>query len=40
VYEDLVYRAPDLEKINRCVGYNPRVDLETALARIIAHYKR
>ncbi len=40
VYEDLEYRAPDLEKIRSYVDYNPRVDLEEALAKIIAHYER
>jgi UDP-glucose 4-epimerase len=40
VYEDLLYRAPDLEKIRRCVGYDPKVDLDEALTRIIAHFER
>lgn len=40
VYEDLVYRAPDLEKIRRCVGYDPKVHLDEALTRIIAHFER
>ena len=39
-YEDLVFRAPDLEKIRSCVGYDPKVTLEEALNRIIAHYER
>ena len=39
-YEDLVYRAPDLEKIRNCVGYDPKVTLEEALIRIIEHYER
>ncbi|MFA6108342.1 MAG: GDP-mannose 4,6-dehydratase [Candidatus Latescibacterota bacterium] len=39
-YEDLVYRAPNLEKIRRTVGYDPKVDLEEALTRIIAHFER
>ena len=39
-YEDLMYRAPNLEKIRKCVGYDPRVDLEEALVRIIEHYER
>ncbi len=40
VYEDLVYRAPDLEKIRGYVGYDPKVDLDEALTRIIAHFER
>ena len=39
-YEDLIYRAPDLEKIRTCVGYDPKVDLDEALTRIIADYER
>ena len=40
VYEDLEYRAPDLEKIHTYVNYNPKVTLEEALAKIIAYYER
>ena len=40
LYEDLVYRAPDLEKIRTLVGYDPKVDLDDALTRIIDDYKR
>ena len=40
LYEDLIYRAPDLEKIRNLVGYDPKVDLDEALTRIIEHYKR
>ena len=39
-YEDLLYRAPNLDKIRRVVGYSPKVDLNDALNRIIAHFKR
>jgi UDP-glucose 4-epimerase len=39
-YEDLMYRAPDLTKIRNCVGYDPSVDLESALHHIIKYYKR
>ena len=39
-YEDLVYRAPDLEKIRHCVGYDPKVDLDDALLKIIQYYER
>ena len=40
LYEDLIYRAPDLEKIRNLVGYDPKVDLDDALIRIIEDYKR
>ncbi|MFH1567343.1 MAG: GDP-mannose 4,6-dehydratase [Gemmatimonadota bacterium] len=40
LYEDLVYRAPDLEKIRTLVGYDPKVDLDEALRRIIEDFKR
>ena len=39
-YEDLVYRAPDLEKIRAYVGYDPKVCLDEALSRIIQYYER
>jgi UDP-glucose 4-epimerase len=39
-FEDLVYRAPDLEKIRAAVGYDPKVDLDEALRRIIEDFKR
>ena len=39
-YEDLVYRAPDLEKIRGCVQYDPKVCLDEALTRIIQYYER
>ncbi len=40
MYEDLIYRAPDLEKIHSYIDYNPRVDLDEALTRIIAHFEK
>jgi UDP-glucose 4-epimerase len=40
LYEDLVYRAPDLQKIRDLVGYDPKVDLDEALSRIIEDFKR
>ena len=39
-YEDLVYRAPNLEKIRKYIGYEPKVDLDKALRRIIEYYER
>jgi UDP-glucose 4-epimerase len=40
LYEDLVYRAPDLEKIRGLVGYDPKVDLDEALRRIIEDFQK
>ncbi len=40
LYEDLVYRAPDLEKIRGLVGYDPKVNLDDALTKIIEDYKK
>jgi UDP-glucose 4-epimerase len=39
-YEDLVYRAPNLDKIRKVVDYRPKVDMADALKRIIAHFER
>lgn len=39
-YEDLLYRTPNLEKIRRCVGYDPKIDLDEAFSRLIEHYER
>jgi len=40
LYEDLDYRAPDLQKIRDLIGYDPKVDLDEALCRIIEDFKR
>lgn len=39
-YEDLMYRVPDLAKIRKFVDYEPKIDLDQALKRIIEHYER
>lgn len=39
-YEDLVYRTPNLDKIRKTVGYDPKIDLDEALTRIIAYFER
>ena len=38
-FEDMPRRVPDSGKIQRLIGYEPRVDLEGALERIIASFK-
>ena len=39
-YEDLLYRVPDLAKIRQFVDYDPQIDLDQALQRIIEDYER
>ena len=39
-YEDLMYRAPDLAKIRKYIGYDPKVNLDNALTEIIKYYER
>ena len=39
-YEDLIYRVPDLAKIRGIVGYDPKVNLDQALVKIISYYER
>ena len=39
-YEDLLYRTPNLEKIRKCVGYDPKIGLDEAFSRLIEHYER
>ncbi len=36
-FEDMPRRLPDLTKINRLIGYQPTVDLDEILRRVIAH---
>ena len=38
-YEDLNYRVPDLTKIKKLTGYNPKISLDTTLRRIIEYYE-
>ena len=38
-FEDMPRRVPDISKIQRLIGYEPTVDLEGALERIIASFK-
>ena len=35
-FEDLHRRVPDIRKIRQAVGYEPQVDLDTSLRRVIA----
>jgi UDP-glucose 4-epimerase len=38
-FEDMVRRVPDLTKLNRLTGYEPRVSLEDSLESIIEHQR-
>lgn len=38
-YEDLNYRVPDLTKIRKFVGYEPKISLDHTLRRIIEYYE-
>jgi len=38
-FEDLHRRVPAIDKIQRAIGYEPRVNLETSLRRVIDYYR-
>ena len=38
-YEDLTYRVPDLTKIRKTVGFDPKISLDLTLRRIIEYYE-
>ena len=37
-FEDMPRRIPDLTKIKKLIGYEPRVDLDGVLDRVIEHF--
>jgi UDP-glucose 4-epimerase len=39
-FEDMPRRLPDISKLQRLIGYRPRLDLPEMLTRIIAHYRQ
>jgi UDP-glucose 4-epimerase len=39
-FEDMPRRVPDLEKINKMIGYEPTVQLDDILKRVIEHEQR
>jgi len=39
-FDDMLIRVPDLSRIRAAIGYAPRVGLDEALRRIIAHVER
>ena len=37
-FEDMPRRIPDLTKIKKLIGYEPKVDLDGVLDRVIEHF--
>ena len=38
-FEDMPRRVPDITKIRAAIGYEPTVDLDEILVRVIAHMR-
>jgi len=38
-FEDMLRRMPDLSKINNCIGYTPKYNLDMILERVIKYYE-
>jgi UDP-glucose 4-epimerase len=38
-FEDMPRRVPDITKISQLIGYEPKVDLEDIVSRVIAHMR-
>jgi UDP-glucose 4-epimerase len=39
-FEDMPRRVPDISKIRALVGYEPSVELDETLARVIEHFRQ
>jgi UDP-glucose 4-epimerase len=39
-FEDMQRRVPDIEKIKKCIGYDPKTDLETIIRSVIDYESR
>jgi UDP-glucose 4-epimerase len=39
-FEDMPRRVPDIRKIQRLIGYEPKVDLDEILRRIVDHFRK
>jgi len=37
--EDMLHRAPALEKVRAAIGWTPENDLETILSDVVAHFR-
>lgn len=38
-FEDMQRRVPGIEKINSCIGFSPKTDLDSILERVISHMR-
>jgi UDP-glucose 4-epimerase len=38
-FEDMMHRMPDLDKIKRFIGYEPKINLDEIIQRMITHYE-
>jgi len=38
-FEDMLYRAPDISKLNRLIGFQPAYDLDQILESVIEYYR-
>ena len=38
-FEDMLRRVPGIEKINQCIGFNPKTDLDEILKQVVAFMK-
>ena len=36
-FEDMPRRVPDISKLHSLIGYEPKVDLDDIISRVIAH---
>jgi UDP-glucose 4-epimerase len=39
-FEDMPRRVPDISRIRELIGYEPTVELDETLARVIAHFRQ
>ena len=39
-FEDMPRRVPDITKMRELIGYEPRVQLDEILTRVIDHFRR
>ncbi len=38
-FEDMLRRVPGIEKINQCIGFDPKTDLDEILKQVVAFMK-
>jgi UDP-glucose 4-epimerase len=39
-FEDMARRVPDITKINRLIGYEPKVHLDEIIARVVDYFRK